>query len=202
MAFIPLENELDQLISGCKHQMATFLQTLKETGARFGEALNLKWTDLNIETSTLSITLEKRSNPRSIKKSNKLIIMLNTLPHNTPKIFNYSSKKSARNNFIRARKRIANNLCNPRIKQIHFHTFRHWKATTELHRTNNVYAVMKMLGHKNLNNTQMYIGLLPDFSDEYICKVAHNTQEACKLAQNGYTYVQTIGNEHIYKKRK
>ena len=72
----------------------------------------------------------------------------------------------------------------------------------ELHRTNNVYAVMKMLGHKNLNNTQIYIGLLPDFSDEYICEVAHNTQGVCKLVQDGYTYVQTVGNEHIYKKRK
>ncbi len=146
--------------------------------------------------------LGKRSNPRSIKISNKLIIMLSTLSHSTSKIFNYSSKKSARNNFIRARKRVANNLCNLRIKQIHFHTFRHWKATMELHRINNVYAVMKMLGHKNLNNTQIYIGLLPDFSDEYTCEVAHNTQEVCKLVQNGYTYVQTIGNEHVYKKRK
>lgn len=48
------------------------------------------------------------------------------------------SKQSARNNFIRARNRIAKNLCNLRIKQIRFYTFRHWKATTELHRTNNV----------------------------------------------------------------
>ena len=39
--------------------MATFLQTLKETAARFGEALDLKWTDLNTETNAISITPEK-----------------------------------------------------------------------------------------------------------------------------------------------
>jgi len=34
--FIPTEIELDQLISGCSKQMATFLQLLKESGARRG----------------------------------------------------------------------------------------------------------------------------------------------------------------------
>jgi hypothetical protein len=61
---------------------------------------------------------------------------------------------------------------------------------------------MKLLGHKCLNNTQRYIQLLPDLSDDFVCEVAHNTKEVCKLVENGYTYVQTIGNEHIYKKRK
>ena len=202
MAFIPLENELDQLISGNKHQMATFLQTLKETAARFGEALDLKWTDLNTETNAISITPEKGSNPRSIKVSNKLMIMLNTLPRDKTKIFGYTSKKSARNNFVRARSRIAKNLCNPRIKQIHFHTFRHWKATMELHRTNNVYAVMKMLGHKSLSNTQIYIGLLPDLSDDFVCEVATTPQEIIKLITNDFEKVTEMNGQQFFRKRK
>jgi len=37
--------------------------------------------------------------------------------------------------------------------QIHFHTFRHWKATMEYHKTKAILHVMKVLGHKNINNT-------------------------------------------------
>ena len=200
--FIPTENEIDQLISATKHQLATFLQVLKETGARCGEALNLKWTDYNTEAATLNITPEKGSNPRGLKISNKLQAMLSTLPQTSKKIFTYCDKKSLRRTFERARKRVANNTGNPRILQIHFHTLRHWKATTEFHKTNNLVLVMKILGHKSLSNTQRYIQLLPDLSDDFVCEVAHNTQEVVKLVEAGYIFVQTIGNEHIYKKRK
>jgi len=36
--FIPMEQEIDQLIAGCGKSTATFLQVLKDTGARSGEA--------------------------------------------------------------------------------------------------------------------------------------------------------------------
>ena len=56
--FIPTETEIDQLISGCSERMATFVQLLKETGIRSGEAWQLKWTDLDTETRTIRITPE------------------------------------------------------------------------------------------------------------------------------------------------
>ena len=205
ITFIPTENELDQLISGTKHLLATFLQTLKETASRYGEALALKWIDFNTEANTLSINNpEKGSNPRNIKISNKLATMLNTLPHNTNKIFTYKTKRITRNGFYRARKRIAKNTGNPRLLQIHFHTFRHWKATTELHKTNNVYLVMKLLGHKSLSNTQRYIGLLPDLTDDYVCEIANNATEAKKLVENAYEYVTGEYNDggKLFRKRK
>jgi integrase len=201
--FIPTENEIDQLISGCKHNLATFLQTLNETASRYGEALNLKWTDLDTEAETLSINQpEKGSNARSIHISTKLIIMLSTLPHNTNKIFPYKNRDIVRKNYQRARKRIATNLGNPRILQIPFHTLRHWRATTELHKTNNVWTVMKLLGHKSLNNTQRYIGMLPDLTDDYISAVAHTTKEIQDLVNNGYEHVVNNGEDKIFRKRK
>ena len=36
--WIPQELEVDQLIAGCSHRTATYLQLLKETGMRRGEA--------------------------------------------------------------------------------------------------------------------------------------------------------------------
>jgi len=201
--FIPTENEIDQLISGCKHQLATFMQTLKETGARSGEAISLKWTDHNTETATLTVNdPEKHSNPRQIKISDKLQTMLNALPHTTTKIFNCKDQKQIRANFQRARKRISKNLGNPRILQIHFHTFRHWKATTEYHKTNNLVLVMKILGHKSLSNTQKYIQLLPDLADDFVCETARNVQEAMKLIETGFEYITEMDGLRLFRKRK
>jgi integrase len=203
MVFIPTENEIDQLISGTKHLLATFLQTLKETASRYGEALQLTWTDFNTEANTLSINHpEKGSNPRTIKISIKLATMISALPHNTNKIFPYKDKNILRKGFYRARKRIANNTGNPRLLQIHFHTLRHWKATAELHKTNNVYAVMKLLGHKSLSNTQRYIGLLPDLTDDFVCETTDTIEKAVRLIQNGYEYVTEMNGTKIFKKRK
>ena len=47
--FIPTEQEIDALIAGCPNQVATFLQLLKETAMRSGEAKRLMWTDIDFE---------------------------------------------------------------------------------------------------------------------------------------------------------
>ena len=42
LPFVPLESEVDQLIAGVGVKMAAYLQLLKETGARAGEACSLQ----------------------------------------------------------------------------------------------------------------------------------------------------------------
>jgi len=81
LPFIPLENEVDQLISGVGKKTAAYLQLVKETGARAGEAWNLRWIDINNEAGTVTITPEKRSRARQFKVSGSLIVMLTRLPH-------------------------------------------------------------------------------------------------------------------------
>jgi len=66
LPFIPLESEVDQLIAGVGKKAATFLQLIKETGIRPGEAWNLKWTDIDTTRCTVTITPEKNSNPRQL----------------------------------------------------------------------------------------------------------------------------------------
>ena len=45
--YIPPEEYIDQLIATCSVQMAAFLTTLKQTGARPGEVWRLKWNDID-----------------------------------------------------------------------------------------------------------------------------------------------------------
>src|SRR5271157_784031 len=63
----------------CSPRMATFLQTLKETGARCSEIWQLKWDDVNFESKVINITPEKGSNPQVLAISNKLSSMLQCL---------------------------------------------------------------------------------------------------------------------------
>ena len=80
LPFLPLEKDIDALISACNRKTATFLLLLKETGARFGEAWQLEWIDFDFENKSVNITPEKGSNQRKLKISDRLIAMLNCLP--------------------------------------------------------------------------------------------------------------------------
>jgi integrase len=202
LPFIPTEIEIDQLIAGCSRRMSTFLQMLKETGMRCGEACDLlKWTDIDLEQRSIRITPEKGSNPRILPISIKLVDMLKEMPNENISIFGVGSDRM-RHNFGQQRKRIAAKVKNPRIKQITFHTFRHWKATMEYRKTRDILHVKEILGHKSLNNTMLYTQLIGFNDDDFTATVAHSEEEACKLIEAGFEYVCDFGINKIFRKRK
>jgi integrase len=202
MPFIPTELEIDQLISGCGEKSAALLQALKETGMRIGEAWNLKWIDIDTVNSTISITPEKGSHARMFKVSNKLLAMINKMPKKSDKIFGTYELRGYRGSFVNQRKRTAHKLQNPRINQITFHTFRHWKATMEYHKTKDILHVMRLLGHKNIKNTLIYTQLVTFQNDDYTCKVAASIKEAAELIEAGYEYVCEMDSQKLFRKRK
>lgn len=203
--FIPLEREIDELIASCNKRTATLLQVLKETGARIGEVAKLKWIDFDAERRTLRIQPEKGSNPRILPISEKLTGMLNNLPKNSEYIFNPHTK-ALRTAFSKQRRKAAVKLNNPRLLKITFHTLRHWKGTMEYHKTKDPWHVKKVLGHKSLQSTEVYINIEQAIfqvtNDEYHVKVAHNIKEACALLEAGFEYVTDMEGVKIFRKRK
>jgi len=208
LPFIPKETEIDQLIAGCSQKVGTFLQTLKETGARRGEIWTLKWDDVDFESKVVNITPEKGSNPRVIHLSNKLLEMLSRLPKiygdrvfSTPKMnIEYFAI-----NLYRQRRKLANKIGNPRLIRIHFHTLRYWKGTMLYHQTKDMYYVMLQLGHRNIQNTLLYVQLedaLFQGESEYISKIAKTEQEICTLIEAGFEYITEFQGSKIFKKRK
>jgi integrase len=203
-----LETEIDALISGCGKKTATFLQLLKETGIRPGEAWNLRWVDLDMERKCVSILPEKNSNPRQLPISDHLISMLNNLPRlysyifRNPAVDSVSHLPRFRQVFRHQRKRTADKLQNPRLDQITFKTLRHWKATTEYHRTKDILHVMQLLGHKNIQNTLVYTHLVNFASEDYVCKVAKTIEEAKSLIEAGFEFVTDVQDAKLFRKRK
>jgi integrase/predicted RNA-binding Zn-ribbon protein involved in translation (DUF1610 family) len=201
LPFIPTEQEINSLIAGSNRKTATFLQLLKETGMRCGEAYMLKWTDFNFENRSVDVTPEKGSDPRQLPISNQLIAMLNSLPRDHEQPYKCSERHFARA-FRLQRSRIAFNLKNDRLKKIHFHTFRHWKATTEYAKTKDILHVMKLLGHKNIQNTLLYTQLITFKNDEFHSATAKTVEDAQKLVEAGFDYVCDFGELKLFRKRK
>ena len=204
LPFIPTEAEIDQLIAGCGKKTATFLQVLKDTGARGCEASKIQWTDIDERSRTIRINNPaKGSLPRIVKVTPKTIAMINALPKTGKYVFN-TNMATIRKGFMKQRKRIAETLQNPRLKQIHFHTLRHWKATMEYHRTKDILHVKRLLGHKQLKNTEIYTHLINFEDDEWHVAHAKNLEEEDKLIEAGFEYVRYSEKDKvaIYRKRK
>jgi integrase len=205
LPFIPTEQEIDSLISASRPTIATLLQFLKETGVRIGEALRVKWFDIDLERRTAHITPEKYSNPRILPLSYKLVNMINRLPRKTDFVFakNY---KTIRETYRYLRNKTAKKLQNPRLKKITFHTFRHWKGTIEYHKTKDVIHVKNILGHKEIKSTMTYINLesaiFLNSQDEFITRTAKTVEEACKLLEVGFDYVTEMNGIKIFRKRQ
>jgi integrase/recombinase XerD len=203
--FIPTEAEIDSLIASARPKTATLLQTLKETGARIGEIETLQWTQIDQERKTIYIVAEKGSNSRLLPMSNKLIAMLNSLPKTNTKVFN-SQKHGLRTNYELLRKNTAKKLNNPRLKQIHFHTFRHWKGTMEYHKTKDIIHVKQVLGHKDIESTMIYINieqaLFLEANDQFTCKATKDINEIKQLIEAGFEKMDEIDGIKLYRKRK
>ncbi|MDI6904738.1 MAG: site-specific integrase [Candidatus Bathyarchaeia archaeon] len=205
LPFIPTEKEIDQLIASCGKKTAAFLQLLKETGMRSGEAEKLKWTDIDMERKVVYVKPEKRSNPRILNVSNRLISMLAKLPRKSEKVF--SSLPGIRATFHQSRKLAAEKLGNPRLLQIHLHTFRHWKGTTVYHQTKDILHVKQVLGHKSINKTLLYINLENALhqkgeDSEHVTRVAPSVNGARTLLESGFEYVTEMNGLKIFRKRK
>jgi integrase len=200
--FIPQEKEIDDLIAGCGKQTSAILQLLKETGARIGEAAQLKWTDIDLKTKQVRITPEKGSNPRTLKISDVCIAKLKALPKREGGLIFNPKKRTLQDTFRKQKNRLAHKLQNPRLREIHFHTLRHWKGTTLYYKTKDVFHVKYVLGHKRLDTTQRYVHYQGFKAEEYVVKVAETLEEALELANAGFTLWDTFEGVKIYRKLK
>jgi len=200
--YIPLEKDIDQLISGFTPKYSPLLLLLKETGMRIGEALRIKATDIDFEHNIITLNIpEKGSNPRQFKVSSRLIATLKRLVKDKGLIWK-AKPETVQKSYIRTRKRLAKQLANPNLLRITLHSFRHWKATMEYHKTKDILYVKQLLGHKSIENTLIYTHLVNWESDEYMCKVANNIEEAKQLIESGFEYVTDYGDKKLFRKRK
>jgi integrase len=206
LPFVPTENEVDALIAGCGKKTACFLQMLKDTGARPGEAFALKWINIDFEHSFVTVNNpEKNSLPRTLRVSSKLLAMLKGLKKRNEYIFRDSPNsrlKRFSRNFYDSRIYMAKKLENPRLRSINLKTFRHWKASYEYHKTKDILHVKQLLGHVNIMNTLVYTNLVHFEDQSFVCKCAKNSDEAMLLIESGFEFVCDVEGVKLFRKPK
>jgi len=213
--FLPTEAESEQFIAALitlsiySIKTAALLRLIYDTGVRFGEAWQLEWADLDFERGVVNIGKpEKNSNARQLKITGKCIALLNRLPRKSSYVFRNpsipleKSKKNFSRTYSLQRKIVAEKLNNPRILKITFKTFRHYKGTMEYARTKDILHVMKILGHRNIRNTLVYLQLVHFADDQFICKVASTKEERTTLIEAGFTFVSKQDEEWYFRKPK
>ncbi len=200
--FIPLEEELDQLISGTYTMMVAFLQLLKNTGIRKGEAWELEWTDIDFKASIVTLNdPEKNGVARQLKLEVKTLSMINNLPKLGEKTFTGSLAEFERT-YRRNRAKLAKKLQNQRLRKISFHTFRHWKASSLYRQGWRLYDIMKFLGHRDIKTTMIYTRTASFKNEEYNVEVSTSLEKDKELLETGFEYVTDRDGVKFFRKRK
>ena len=205
--FIPKEREIDDLIAGSRRKLSAFLQLLKETAIRSGEAVRLEWKDIDLEMRKIILNCpEKRGEPRIFKASPKLVSILNSLPRVNRRVFGGVLARSMARSLSDTRRRLAKKLNNLRLMRFHFHTLRHWKATMLYHQTKDILYVKQFLGHRRIETTMRYIQLeetlFEENEDEFTVRIASSQEEIKGLLEVGFEFICEKDGRLFFRKRK
>lgn len=137
------------------------------TGLRFSDIKNLKHED--IKDDIIQVKMKKTSSfiriPLNIQSKKYLYLNNNILPLQQTNVFNLPSISSCE----KALKILFKNAGIKKNK-ISFHLSRHTFATLSLNLGIDIYTVSKLLGHKDLNTTQIYAKLLDSAKIEAMAK--------------------------------
>ena len=123
------------------------------SGLRVSEALNLRWSDLNINDFSLNI-YGKGSKERKVYLTQDFSKHLSYLRSNSIYIFHIKNKPiSTRtiNKFLNDS--FKNGIIN---KSLSSHIFRHSFATTMLENNADIRHIQKLLGHSSISTTEIY----------------------------------------------
>ena len=200
---IPTTENIYKIISGATKKYATIFTILEQTGLEGQELATLQRKYIDIDQGIISAEGCKNHNGRAIKLTTKTAELLreylNTYTNERP----FPTSKNMSNIWHRTRKQVAEKLNEPQLKRIPLRNLRHHHATSYYAKTQNILMVMQRLGHKKIETTMLYTQLLAlDEENEYTCKATNNKEEAIKLVEAGFQYVNDIDGFKLYKKRK
>jgi integrase len=204
---IPQEEKIDQLIAKATARMCLFLSMMKDMGTRPVELTWLKIGDINLQSGTVNIIGAKHTvgrigklKPQTLEMLKQYITKKNL--NMNDRLFPITSQNIA-DLYRKFRNALSEKLQDPTIRQIRLYDFRHFKATMEYHRTQDLLHVKALLGHKDLRTTLRYTQLMESLNrDEYHAKTASNIAEATQLIENGFEYVTEMDGLKIFRKRK
>jgi integrase/recombinase XerD len=201
---IPTTENINKIISASTEKYAIIFTILAETGLETQELATIERTSIDTERGIINATGCKHHNSRSIKLKPQTAEMLRryltTYTCNNPFPNSHAMGEAWRD----TRKKVANNLNQPELKNIPLRNLRHHFATYKYDQTKDILLIKQLLGHKKIETTMFYIQLITfnNGEEEYTVKTATNIKEVTDLLEHGFTYIQEIDGIKLYRKRK
>ena len=165
------EEELHHLQGVMKPEDLRLVLFAIETGLRRGEQFKLKWSQVSLETSILTIPLPKGGKTRHVPLSDRAKDILRSLDSLlcSPWVFpspHEPLKHRSPNCFIAKVFKPALNRAG--ITHVRWHDLRHTAASRRVMAGVDIYAVKEILGHQDIQTTMRYAHLSPGYLQEAI----------------------------------
>ncbi|MCL4532645.1 MAG: site-specific integrase [Deltaproteobacteria bacterium] len=152
--------DIEKIIAGATNKLTKDLITfLIYTGCRKGEALNLKWDDVDLQNNVITIKGTKTKYDRYMPVSKPLKELLKSIEKNQDCLYVFNNKGAKLGNFKRSFKTACRNAG---LKDLRIHDLRHVFASKMVMGGTSLYITGELLGHRTTQMTKRYSHLVPD----------------------------------------
>jgi integrase len=167
------------------HSAVPAIKLLLFTGMRRGEALQLRWEDLDLETSSLRLR-DSKTGPRRVRLNAPARALLAGLPQESPWVFPKDNDKSrpVRINgpWAKIRKRAG-------LEGVTVHDLRHAHASMAVNSGVSLPLIAKLLGHSTVTMAERYAHL----ADDPLQEASERTGERLAASLEGMPLADVIG---------
>ena len=154
------DEDIQKLIAGATNKLTRDLITfLILSGCRKGEALNLKWDDVDLKNNIIAIKGTKTKYDRHVPISKPLKALLSGIEKNQDSLYVFNNKGRKLTDF----KRSFHTACkNAGFKDMHIHDLRHVFASKMVMNGTSLFITGELLGHRTTQMTKRYSHLVPE----------------------------------------
>ena len=154
------DQDIQKLIGGATNKLTRdIISFLIYTGCRKGEALNLKWDDVDLQNNVIAIKGTKTKYDRYIPISEPLKQLLMHIEKNQDCSYVFQKNGAKLTDF----KRSFHTACrNAGLKDMHIHDLRHVFASKMVMNGTSLYITGELLGHRTTQMTKRYSHLVPE----------------------------------------
>ena len=154
------DGDIQKLICSATNKLTRNLITfLIYTGCRKGEALNLKWDDVDLQNDVIAVKGTKTKYDRYIPISKPLKSILGGIEKNQDCLYVFNINGAKLTDF----KRSFHTACrNAGLKDLHIHDLRHVFASKMVMNGTSLYITGELLGHRTTQMTKRYSHLVPE----------------------------------------
>jgi integrase len=148
-------DEWPRLLSACTAEMRNIVVFARFTGMREGEIFNLKWSEIDWQQESITITKCKNNTPRTMPLTKALQQLIPR--YQKAKSAHVFPGKKGRRTTIRT---AFNGACRRAgIENLRFHDLRHTFASDLVNKGIDLMTIMKLMGHKSIQSTMRYAHL-------------------------------------------